>query len=411
MVQVSFKKGLLANLPAAITEGAFYVTTDERALYMDIDATTRVRIGDFQEFATLATLQANVNPSTSALYYVTELNCLAKWDGKKYVQINLDTGATSAEVTGTGNAIDGVTYDPATRKLTFTKASTFTTVADVDTQIDSKVGELKIGDETFATVKEYVDKKTDGIATDAALEGLTGRVTATEGKLDKLNGDKETEGSVVKTVEDAITALDLANTYEVKGAKDADIKAAKDAADAAQSGVDTLVGDDTGKSARTIANEELAKQLIPENAKESLNTLAELAAWIQAHPDDVTAINKAISDLTTLVGTLPKDATATDVVGYIKEYADGAIAALKIGDYAKAADLIALAARVTALETDSHTHENKALLDTYTQTEADLADAVGKKHDHTNAEELAKIETGDKTKWDSVVDALTIGTF
>lgn len=113
MVKVAFKKGLLANLPAAITEGTLYVTTDERALYLDIDATTRVRIGDFQEFATLTDLQANVNPSTSALYYVTELNCLAKWDGSKYVQINLDTGATSVEVTGTGNAIDGVTYDPA----------------------------------------------------------------------------------------------------------------------------------------------------------------------------------------------------------------------------------------------------------------------------------------------------------
>lgn len=181
--------------------------------------------------------------------------------------------------------------------------------------------------------------------------------------------------------------------------------------DATDGKVDTLIGTDTGKSARTIANEELAKQLIPENAKESLDTLAELAAWIQSHPDDVTAINKAISDLTALVGTLPESATATDVVAYIKEYADGAIAALKIGDYAKAADLTALAARVTALETDTHTHTNKALLDTYTQTETDLADAVDKKHDHANAEELAKIATGDKAKWDGVVDALTVGTF
>lgn len=181
--------------------------------------------------------------------------------------------------------------------------------------------------------------------------------------------------------------------------------------DATDGKVNTLIGTDTGKSARTIANEELAKQLIPENAKESLDTLAELAAWIQSHPDDVTAINKAISDLTALVGTLPESATATDVVAYIKEYADGAIAALKIGDYAKAADLTALAARVTALETDTHTHANKALLDTYTQTETDLADAVDKKHDHANAEELAKIATGDKAKWDGVVDALTVGTF
>ena len=395
MAQVSFKKGLLANLPAVITEGAFYVTTDERAMYLDIDATTRVRIGDFQEFATLAALQANVNPSTSALYYVTELNCLAKWDGTKYVQINLDTGATSTEVTGTGNAIDGVTYDPATRKLTFTKTSTFTTADDVDAQIGAKVGELKIGDETFATVKAYVDKKTDGIATDAALETLTNRVTTAEGKLDKLNGDKETEGSVAKTVEDAITALDLENTYDPKGAADAKdeaIAAAKKAGDDAQAAVDTLIGDDTGKSARTIANEELAKQLIPENAKESLDTLAEIAAWIQAHPDDATAMNRAITDLATLVGTLPEDAESATVVAYIKEAIDNAIAALAIGDYAKAADLTAAVTRIAALEADSHTHDNKDVLDGVTDEKVAAWDAAAQ-----NAKDAAS-DAADKAK-------------
>ena len=36
-------------------------------------------------------------------------------------------------------------------------------------------------------------------------------------------------------------------------------------------------------------------------------------------------MNKAITDLAALVGTLPEDATATDVVAYIKEYADEAM--------------------------------------------------------------------------------------
>ena len=61
--------------------------------------------------------------------------------------------------------------------------------------------------------------------------------------------------------------------------------------------ITTLVGADTGKSARTIANEELAAQLIPESAKESLNTLQEIAAWIQEHPDDASAMNAAIEAL------------------------------------------------------------------------------------------------------------------
>lgn len=323
MAKVAFKKGLRANLPTTITEGAFYITTDERALYLDVDGTTRVRIGDFQEFATLTALQANTNPSTTALYYVTELNCLAKWDGTKYVQINLDTGATSVEVTGTGNALDGVTYDAATRKLTFTKTKTFTTADDVDAQIAAKVGELKIGEETFATVKAYVDKKTDGIATDAALETLTGRVTAAETK------------------------------------------------------VDTLIGDDANKSARTIANEELAKQLIPENAKESLDTLAEIAAWIQAHPGDAAAMNTAITALQTklTLGTHEVDGEQVEYAT-VKAYVEAAIAALTIGDYAKAADLTALAARVTALETDSHTHGNKTVLDGVTTEKVAAWDAA-----------------------------------
>lgn len=63
----------------------------------------------------------------------------------------------------------------------------------------------------------------------------------------------------------------------------------------------TLVGSDTGKSARTIANEELAKQLIPEGAQESLDTLTEIAKWIQDHPNDAAAMNTALGKLQAIV--------------------------------------------------------------------------------------------------------------
>lgn len=67
-----------------------------------------------------------------------------------------------------------------------------------------------------------------------------------------------------------------------------------------------------------------------------------------------------------------------------------------------------LKAKVNAAAEGNHSHANKALLDTYTQTEADLADAVAKKHAHANADELAKIADGDKAKWDAVAaDHLT----
>jgi hypothetical protein len=43
-----------------------------------------------------------------------------------------------------------------------------------------------------------------------------------------------------------------------------------------------------------------------------------------------------------------------------------------------------LNANFDSLNDDSHIHANKALLDTYAQTEADLADSVSKKHSHSN---------------------------
>ena len=65
--------------------------------------------------------------------------------------------------------------------------------------------------------------------------------------------------------------------------------------------------------------------------------------------------------------------------------------------------------KVNAAAEGNHSHNNKALLDTYTQTEANLADAVAKKHSHTfNETELNKIAEGDVAKWNGVVaDHLT----
>jgi len=47
------------------------------------------------------------------------------------------------------------------------------------------------------------------------------------------------------------------------------------------------------------------------------------------------------------------------------------------------------------LGTDSHTHANQDLLDTYTQTEVDIADAISKEHEHSNKAELDKVTDGD----------------
>ena len=168
----------------------------------------------------------------------------------------------------------------------------------------------------LAQAKTYADQAADAKDDDIAAAKKAGD-DAQANLTTHINGD-------FASVKGRVDALE-AGTYddtEVRGLIKANadaIDAVEGRADALENQMETLVGDDAGKSARTIANEELAKQLIAENAAESLNELQEIAAWIQSHPGDAAAMNRAIEDLEALVGTLPSGITATTIVGYIQE--------------------------------------------------------------------------------------------
>lgn len=59
----------------------------------------------------------------------------------------------------------------------------------------------------------------------------------------------------------------------------------------------SIISTDTGKTIREIASEEIAAKLIPGDAQESLDTLAEIAAWIQEHPEDASKLNESVANL------------------------------------------------------------------------------------------------------------------
>lgn len=63
--------------------------------------------------------------------------------------------------------------------------------------------------------------------------------------------------------------------------------------------------------------------------------------------------------------------------------------------------------QVSGDSTIHHVHANKELLDSYTQTEADLANAVAKVHEHGNKAVLDGITADKVTAWDSKQQALT----
>lgn len=291
MANVAFKKGLLANLPSTYSAGTFYVTTDERAMYLDISDSARIRLGDFQQFETVAALEANVNPSTEALYYVKDINCLAKWDGSKYVQINRDTGFTSFEITGEGNAITAVAVDETdARKLILTKGATYMTAADVD----AKIGVLKIGEVEYETVKAYVDQK--------AADTLK----AAQG------GSSETAASVSQALE----------TYKTDN--DARVEGIEGDIDALQEASAKHVEKEEGKS--LIADTEIAR----------LAAMSDGANKVEASE---TNGNIKIDGVETVVYTHPEKHAIADVTG-LQDALDGKQA---VGDYATKTEAQAMA--------------------------------------------------------------------
>ena len=178
----------------------------------------------------------------------------------------------------------------------------------------------------LAALKALAEKVNDGFATQKEVEALSGRVddlVVAGGEPSVLNGVKVNGVAlaIAQKAVDILIATGTANgTLAVNGTdvavkglaalayktqvSESDLDSALTAvlaAKAAKADVDTLIGSDTGKSVRTIANEELAAQLIPESAQESLDTLAEIAAWIQEHPDDAATMNAAITKLNGIV--------------------------------------------------------------------------------------------------------------
>lgn len=246
--------------------------------------------------------------------------------------------------------------------------------------------------------------------------GLETRLAAVEADYLKAADKTELEGKITTEAETA-RAAEKANADAIKAIADDYLTSADkeelegmiqdnaDAIEAHHEAIDatvaTLVGDDKNKSVRTIANEELAKQLIPEGAQESLDTLAEIAAWIQDHPEDAAAMNEAIEALETLVGVIPEDATATDIVGYIAELVavEKARAEEAEGDLDERVDALETAI-TTKVETETFNTKVGALESKDTEIEGKITATnteVAKKADKTYVDEKVEALQGEDT--------------
>ncbi len=243
-------------------------------------------------------------------------------------------GVSGLELTRTddGGQVTKITYQPllVDGKLTWVEPSS-TTVEGLATEIQS--------------LKTRVD--TVESSNNTAIEGINSKIgTVTEGKtVVEMINDAKTDA----TYDD--TALSgRVTTIEGDYLKTAD-----------KTAIENKMATDIA-TAKTEAIETVLGEAVPAD----FDTLKEIAAWIQsdttASADLVTRVTNIENDylkgadktklqgeidaLEKFVGTLPEGATSTTIVAYIKEVVDG----IKIGDYAKAADLTALTTRVKTLE-------------------------------------------------------------
>lgn len=208
--------------------------------------------------------------------------------------------------------------------------------------------------------------------------------------------------------------IETAKKQADKGVTDA--ATAQSAAEAAQSDIDaleTVVGaDDTAGLRKRIKDNETAITILKGNgegsvskavsdavstlidgAPDTFDTFKEIAAWITEHGKDATAMTTAISALEAiLVGF----GTGEGETGTVKKYVDDAIAALKIGDYAKAADLTALAGRVDTLEGKPAASITQEQIDAWTAKQ-DAGDFVEKSAYNTKVKALEDANAANAT--------------
>lgn len=319
------------------------------------------------------------------------------------------------------------------KKIATAKTALDASIAAVEQKADKNASDISTLDGKVGTIPTssgvdnviaYVDKKTSGIATDGAVTALADRVTSAEGEIDVIQADylkaadkTELEGKI--TAEEtarkaAVNALDdrlaVTEAFFVT-AEGETLDAALDTLKEIQDYIKTE-GSEADQMVLNIANNAKAiedEKTRAEAAETALDGRLDVLEAID-HDAYKAADNALSARITTLEGAVGESGSvAEDIAAAKSEAIDTAAAdattkannALSSAKSYTDTEVGKDRTRLTALEADTHTHANKTLLDTYTQTEANLADAVAKKHSHANATVLDGITVSKVSAWDT----------
>ena len=254
-------------------------------------------------------------------------------------------GVSGLELTRTeeDGSTTKINYQPllVDGKLTWVEPSA-TTVEGLAAEIEGlkarlSAAEAVIGDAANGIVKDVADNTTAINTINDKIGVVTDGTTLVEMISEAAYDDTALAGRVTAIEGDYLTSTDK-TALETKMANDIA---------AAQTETIAAIMGEAGIDAKYDTLKEIADWILSDTTSS-----AELVTRVSNIESDYlkgadkTALQGEIDALETLVGTLPEGAVSTNVVAYIQEVVNG----LNIGDYAKASDLIALTARVKALE-------------------------------------------------------------
>lgn len=353
-------------------------------------------------------------------------------------------GAANTALEAAKAYADGKDAAIAEAKKAGTDAAAAAAVADgkaVAAQGEVDALETYVGTFTHDTAKsvvEYINAKTDGIATSGNLEALGNRVTAVEGKVSTIEGDylkgedRTALEGMISDVETAV-ATEKSRAEGVEGGLDTRLKAVEN---------DYLKGEDrTALEASIKSNTDAIALLTNGVDSETVDGVNDLIQYVKDHGTEVTGMQEDISKnaediagvagrmttaegkITTLEGAV---ATKVEQEAYDAKIAElagadstmsGKIAALEakfgegdgsVEDMIADAKAEAISETTSAAATDATNKANAAEknakdyadgLNTDMNARVVALEAID--HDHANKAELDLIAEGDKAKWDA----------
>ena len=317
----------------------------------------------------------------------SSINGLKQLVGSTAVATQINTAVSDAKTELKGNESD----TDASETITGAKKYADKLDAAMDARVDALEEAVGAGGSVSSQITTEIQKLDATVETAAIPEGQDGihvKVTEVDGEIEvsnEINAAKaELEGKIGTVTEGKTLAGMIADNA-------AAIEEHKNAIGAK---VTTLIGSDADKSVRTIANEELAAQLLSGKADADFKTLQQLAVWLEDHPEDVAAINSAIAALQakTKLGTyIPDEQTEPVEYATVEAYVEAIKQGLTTSTTELANRVTANEQAIATINGDSNTAGsiNKAL--------ADAKEYTDNKIQSMTSEEIEAIITAAKT--------------